>query len=75
MRKRLLAQSFIGVTYPVNANTCEVYRAFEALDQLWGQTMTMSRECDRELSLSRNPFAYVDKVRMQSWFTAAKSDA
>ncbi|MNH44910.1 hypothetical protein D3C79_1072100 [compost metagenome] len=37
--------------------------------------MTMCRECNCELSLSRNLFAYVDKVGMQSGFTAAKSDA
>ena len=35
----------------------------------------MSRECDRELSLSCNPFAYVDEIRMQRGFAAAKSDA
>ncbi|CRI64950.1 hypothetical protein THIOKS1220008 [Thiocapsa sp. KS1] len=73
--KLLPALFFIGATYPVNANACEVDRALEALDQLWRQAMTMSRECDRELCLSRNPFAYVDEVRVQCGFAAAKPDA
>jgi hypothetical protein len=36
--------------------------------------MAMRRECNRELRLTRSPFAYVDEVRMQRGFAASQSN-